>query len=417
MHETTTLLVEVGALLLLLGLLARLSRRIGLSPIPLYLLVGLAFGHGGLLPMSASEEFFEVGAEIGVILLLVMLGLEYTPSELIKGLRSGAPAGLIDAVLNALPGAALALLLGWGWVGALVLAGVTWISSSGVIAKVLGDLGRVGNRETPAILSILVIEDLAMAFYLPLVTAVLLGAGLISGGITLGVAVCTVLIVLVVALRYGNAISAMFSPKDPEALLLGVLGLTMLVAGIAAKLQVSAAVGAFLVGIALSGAVAHNAERLLSPLRDLFAAVFFVFFGLATDPRDIPPVLPPALALAGVTIVTKVVTGYLAAHRAGIAVPGRWRAGLTLVPRGEFSIVIAGLAAGTGAVSPQLAPLATVYVLITVVCGPLLARLPDFAWFKNLIGRRPSAAQPDPLAAIDLSPQPEAANHPNRTST
>jgi monovalent cation:H+ antiporter-2, CPA2 family len=414
MHETTTLLIQVGALLLALGLLARFSRRIGLSPIPLYLLVGLAFGHGGLHQLSASEEFFEVGSEIGVILLLLMLGLEYTPSELMKGLRAGALAGFIDGLLNALPGAALALLLGWGWVSALVLAGVTWVSSSGVIAKVLNDLGRVGNRETPSILSVLVIEDLAMAFYLPLVTAVLLGAGFARGSITLAVAVCTVLIVLIVALRYGNAISAMFSPKDPEALLLGVLGLTLLVAGVAARLQVSAAVGAFLVGIAISGAVAHKATKLLTPLRDLFAAVFFVFFGLSTDPSDMPPVLLPALGLAVVTIATKVVTGYLAAQRAGIAVPGRWRAGLALVPRGEFSIVIAGLAAGTAGISPQLAPLATAYVLITVVCGPLLARLPDFAWFKQLIGRRPAGQSPDPLADIDTELRVHSPASPTR---
>lgn len=265
MHDSTTLLVEVGALLLLLGVLGRLSRRVGLSPIPLYLFAGLAFGHGGLLPLAASEEFFAVGAEIGVILLLVMLGLEYSANELVGNLRSAAPAGLIDGVFNALPGAAFALLLGWDWVAALVLGGITWVSSSGVIAKVLADLGRLGNRETPVILSVLVIEDLAMALYLPLVTAVLAGTGLLGGGIALAVAVGTVLLVLVVAIRYGHLISSALSAKDPEALLLGVLGLTLLIAGLAAKLQVSAAVGAFLVGIALSGPVAHHATELLSP--------------------------------------------------------------------------------------------------------------------------------------------------------
>ncbi|HEY0696372.1 MAG TPA: cation:proton antiporter, partial [Micromonospora sp.] len=257
--------------------------------------------------------------------------------------------------------------------------------------KVLADLGRLGNRETPVILSVLVIEDLAMAFYLPLVSAVLLGAGLVQGGISLGVAVATVLLVLVVAIRYGNVISRMFSPKDPEALLLGVLGLTLLVAGLAAGLQVSAAVGAFLVGIALSGPVAHNATQLLSPLRDLFAAVFFVFFGLATDPVAMPPVLLAALGLAVVTMATKVLTGYLAARRVGIGLPGRWRAGLGLMPRGEFSIVIAGLAVATPGIEPQLAPLATAYVLITVVTGPMLARLPDYPWFKAWLRRRQAA--------------------------
>jgi monovalent cation:H+ antiporter-2, CPA2 family len=402
MHETKTLLIEVGALLLLLGLLGRLSRRVGLSPIPLYLLAGLAFGHGGLLPLNASEEFFAVGAEIGVILLLVMLGLEYSPNELVGNLRSAAPAGLIDAALNALPGFAFALLLGWGWVAAVVLAGVTWVSSSGVIAKVLGDLGRIGNRETPVILSVLVIEDLAMALYLPLVTALLAGVGFVKGGVALAVAVLTVVVVLAVAIRYGHLISSALSAKDPEALLLGVLGLTLLVAGAAAKLQVSAAVGAFLVGIAVSGPVAHHATQLLSPLRDLFAAVFFVFFGLVTDPRDMPPVLLPALALAVVTMATKLLTGWLAARRAGIAEPGRWRAGLALVPRGEFSIVIAGLAvAAAYPVEPRLAALATAYVLITVVTGPMLARLPDLPWFKGWLRRRAAARRPAPAVASE----------------
>jgi monovalent cation:H+ antiporter-2, CPA2 family len=400
-HQTTILLIEVGALLFALGMLGRLGRRVGLSPIPLYLLAGLAFGHGGLLPLSASEEFIQVGAEIGVVLLLVMLGLEYSARELVGNLRSGAPAGALDAVLNALPGAAFALLLGWGWQAALVLAGITWVSSSGVIAKVLGDLGRLGNRETPIILSVLVIEDLAMAFYLPLVTAVLAGVGLFGGLKALTVAVVTVLVVLIVALRYGGVISNFMSVKDPEALLLSVLGLTLFVAGVAAQLKVSAAVGAFLVGIALSGPVAHHATQILSPLRDLFAAVFFVFFGLFTVPAAIPPVLLPALGLAVLTMLTKVATGYYAARRGGIALPGRLRAGLTLMPRGEFSVVIAGLAVASG-VEPELAPLATAYVLITVVSGPMLARVPDYAWFKQMVRRR-ARIRPasEPLAAGD----------------
>jgi CPA2 family monovalent cation:H+ antiporter-2 len=276
-----------------------------------------------------------------------------------------------------------------------VLAGITWVSSSGVVAKVLGDLGRIGNRETPVILSVLVIEDLAMAFYLPLVTAVLAGVGLIGGLETLAVAVVTVTAVLVVAIRYGHAISSFMSVRDPEALLLSVLGLTLFVAGVAAELKVSAAVGAFLVGIALSGPVAHHATEILSPLRDLFAAVFFVFFGLSTNPADMPPVLLPALGLAVLTMLTKVLTGYIGAKRVGIALPGRLRAGLALMPRGEFSVVIAGLAVASG-VEPGLAPLATAYVLITVVSGPLLARLPDYAWFKTLIRKKVVLAGPAP---------------------
>ncbi|PNG18370.1 cation:proton antiporter [Streptomyces cahuitamycinicus] len=373
MHSSAVFLIEFGCLILGLGLLGRFAGRFRFSPIPLYLLAGLAFGEGGLLPLGASEDFVAVGAEIGVILLLLMLGLEYTATDLVSHLRTHYPAGLLDAVLNALPGAVLALLLGWGPVAAVVLAGVTWVSSSGVIAKILGDLGRLGNRETPAILSILVLEDLSMAVYLPIVTALLAGVGLAAGGVTLAIAVGVLTLVLVLAVRFGRLVSRFVSSDDPEKLLLVVLGVTLVVAGVAQQLQVSAAVGAFLVGIALSGEVAEGATSLLAPLRDLFAAVFFVFFGLHTDPASIPPVLLPALALAAVTTATKIATGYWAARRAGIGPRGRWRAGGTLVARGEFSIVIAGLAVTSG-IEPSLGPLATAYVLILVLLGPLTAR-------------------------------------------
>ncbi len=380
MQETTLILIEIGALLLGMSFLGRLAIRIGISPIPFYLVLGLLFGEGGFVPI-ASQSFFQIGAEIGVILLLALLGLEYTASELLTTLRRSPAIGAIDGVLNAVPGAALALLLGWGPVAALALAGITWVSSSGVVAKMLRDLGRLGNRETPAVLAILVMEDLAMAFYLPVLAALLVGVSLLEGAVAVAIAVGVVSVILFIALRFGSFISRIFSPEHPEPLLLGVLGLTMLVAGVAQQVNVSTAVGAFLVGIALSGRVAQQASQVLTPLRDLFAAVFFVFFGLATDASALLLMLGPAIALSIATMATKVSTGYLAAKRAQIGVPGRWRAGLALTPRGEFSIIIAGLAVSSG-IEPGLAPLATGYVLITVIAGPLLARIPDARWFK-----------------------------------
>lgn len=407
MSAAALLLIEVGAVLLALSLLSRLADRIGISAIPFYLIVGLAFGSDSFVPLSASKEFLSVGSELGVILLLTMLGLEYSPTELVTSLRSSRVAGLTDALLNAIPGAAFALILGWGPVAAVALAGITWVSSSGVIAKVLRDLRRIGNRETPTILSILVIEDLAMAFYLPVLSAIAIGAGLLAGATALVVAVVIVSAILFLALRHGKAISRMFEADHAESLLLGVLGLTMLVAGIAQQVNVSAAVGAFLVGIALSGRVAHNAQQLLSPLRDLFAAIFFVFFGLSTNPSDIVPVLLPATLLAVVTIATKTFTGYRAAAAAGIGVPGRWRAGFALTPRGEFSIVIAGLAVGAG-IQPELAPLTTAYVLLTVIAGPLLARMTDAAWFRTAVNSRRVQTGSIATDASQSPPAPQA---------
>src|SRR5699024_9273157 len=174
---------------------------------------------------------------------------------------------------------------------------------------------------------------------------------------------------------WGRIINRLLFSSSDELLLLGLLGFVLIVAGFAEEVHVSTAVGAFLVGIALSGQVAESARLVLSPLRDLFAAVFFVFFGLRTDPAEIPPVLGLALVLAVVTTVTKVAVGGWAAGRAGIARPGRLRAGTMMVPRGESSIAIAGLATSAGV--PGIGPLAATYVMLMAVVGPILARLAE----------------------------------------
>jgi CPA2 family monovalent cation:H+ antiporter-2 len=374
--STALELIQLGAVFFGLGLLGRLAQRIGMSPIPLYLVGGLFFGHGGVVELHI-DSFAELAAEIGVVLLLLMLGLEYTAAELVTGLKRSWVAGSIDLVLNALPGALVALMLGWGPVGALVMAGVTYISSSGIIAKILSDLGRMGNRETPVVLAILVLEDLVMALYLPILTAVLGGVSLIAGLTTVGISLLVVSAVLLVAVKFGRVVSAVLYSEDREIFLLKLLGSALLVAGIAAALQVSAAVGAFLLGIAIAGPAAHSATRILEPLRDLFAALFFVAFGLNTDPADIPPVLVYGLILAVVTTGTKVATGWFAGARSGIGRKGRIRAGAALVARGEFSIVIAGLAVSSGAAPPQLAALATTYVLLMAILGPIVARVAE----------------------------------------
>jgi CPA2 family monovalent cation:H+ antiporter-2 len=384
--HVAVLLVELGAILFALGVLGRLAKRFHIPVIPLYLLAGLAFGQGGVLSLSASHDFTQVAAEMGVILLLVMLGLEYSASELRSSLRAQAPIGVLDGLLNAVPGAAFALIAGWGATAAVALAGITWVSSSGVIAKMLSDSGRLGNRETPAILGVLVIEDLAMALYLPLLTALLAGGGAGRVVSAVAIAVGVVSSVLIIATRYGRHVTALVSAKDNESLLLGVLGLTLLVAGLADELKVSAAVGAFLVGIAVSGSVAETAAEVLAPLRDVFAAVFFVFFGLSTNPTQLLPVLPLALGLAVVTTATKMVTGYVAARRAGIKRRGRWRAAVTLIPHGEFSVVVAALAVGAGA-EEKLGPVAACYVLISIVISSLLQRWPDRLRSEQFPGR------------------------------
>lgn len=374
--------IEIGALALGLAVLSRIAGRLGITAVPLYLLAGLVFGGGGFVEIDVSQSFADLAAEIGVLLLLFTLGLEYSDVELRNGLKTGLVAGLLDMVLNAAPGVFVGLLLGWEPLAAVLLGGVTWISSSGIISKSLSDLGRLGFRETPSVLNLLVIEDLAMAVYLPVVAALIAGGTVAETSTTVAVALATVAVILVAALRYGRQLSRLILAESDEALLLAVFGLTLLVAGGAQSLEVSGAIGAFLVGLALSGPAEERALRLISPLRDVFAGTFFLFFTFNIDPSDLPAAALPATTLAVVGAATKLATGWYAAGRRGVARNGRLRAGTVLIARGEFSIVIAALGA-TLIDGADLGAVAATYVLITAISGPILTKVIEGKWFHR----------------------------------
>ncbi len=374
--EAAQAFIEIGAVALALAAVARLAGRLGITTIPFYLLAGLAVGRGGIAPLDVSAEFIGLVAEIGVLLLLLTLGLEYTGDELRAGLRTGLVPGATDAVVNFIPGVAVGLLLGWDPTAAVLLGGVCWVSSSGIVAKVLNDLGRLANRETPSVLNLLVIEDLAMAVYLPVAAALVAGDGVGETVTTVAVALVAVAVILSVALRFGVHLSRYLEAGSDEALLLAVFGLTLLVGGLAQELEVSAAIGAFLVGLALSGPVQHRAANLVGPLRDLFAAVFFLFFSFQIDPGDLFGALLPGAGLAVLAAGGKLLTGWVAASRAGVARPGRLRAGTVLIARGEFSVVIASLGAGLTD-GEDLGAVAAAFVLVTAIAGPLATRALD----------------------------------------
>ena len=374
--DASLVFIEIGAVALVLSVLARVAGRVGITAIPFYLVAGLAVGEGGVAPLDVSSDFISLTAEIGVLLLLLTLGLEYTADELRHGLRTGVRPGLVDAVANFTPGFGMGLLLGWGTTEAVLLGGVCWVSSSGITAKVLGDLDRLGNRETPAVLNLLVIEDLAMAVYLPVVAALVAGLDPGPTAVTVAIALVAVVLILGVALRWGHHLSTLLAPASDEALLLGVFGLTLLVGGLAERVHVSAAIGAFLVGLALSGPVQARAGALIEPLRDLFAALFFLFFSFQIDAGSLVEVLVPAAALALVTSAGKLLSGRVAARRLGVGPRGQRRAGTALIARGEFSIVIASLGAGTSH-GDDLGALAAGYVLLTAIAGPLAAKYAD----------------------------------------
>ncbi len=372
--NVVTLLIEFGAIVLGFAIAARIAHRLGLAVLPVYLSAGLAFSEGGLIEIGAANEFIEVGAQIGVILMLLMLGLEFSAHELIDKVRQSATPGLADLVLNFAPGLVAGLLLGFDPVVAVLLGGITYISSSGVFAKVVADLNRTRNPETPTVLSILVIEDLAMVLFLPVITGFLVGGSLLQISLTVAISIVCVLTVLTVAYHHSDRISALVLSNSPEVLLLTLVGVSLLFGGLAERLHISAAVGAFILGIALSGDLVDHARELLFPLRHLFAASFFIFFGLQVDTSLIGEVALAAAALAAVTTLTKLATGWYAARSNGLGQPARALTGAALVAHGEFSIVIAELGAEQ---EPNLAAFAATYVIILAIVGSVLYQYAD----------------------------------------
>jgi CPA2 family monovalent cation:H+ antiporter-2 len=341
------LLLQLGAVLTAVALLGTVARRFALSPIPVYLLAGLALGNGGLAPVTAAGQFIITGAPIGVVLLLLTLGLEFSATEFASSLRHHLPSAAVDVVLNATPGALAGWLLGLNGVGILALAGVTYVSSSGVISRLLEDLHRLGNRETPAVLAVLVLEDFAMAVYLPLVAVLGAGGGWLLAIVEVAAAIAVLCMAFAASYRWGHHVGRLVTHPDSEQLLLRVLGLT------------------------LTGETAERARKLLGPLRDLFAAIFFVAVGLPVNPAQLLPELPIAVILAAVTAATKVATGVFAARRDGVARRGQLRAGTALMARGEFSLIIIGL---LGSSIAGVSALATTYVFVLAIVGPVLTR-------------------------------------------
>lgn len=367
---TPQLLAEVGGMLLALGIVAFIAARYKFSVVPVYLLIGLLLGDGGILPIAISEDFLNTGAQIGAILLLLLLGLEYSSYDLAKAFTERRSSGLVDLVVNGTPGVVIGLILDWGIVGAVALGGITYVSSSGIAAQLIKEMGFMRSEVSKRATGILVFEDLALAPYLPLLTSLVLGVSAVSGLISVAAALAITGLVILLAFKGGNRITKVLNPNEPAGLILTVFGTALLAAGLADMIGFSGVVAAFLIGLLLTGEVAETARAKLSPIRDIFAAIFFVFFGLATNPADLPAVIPLALLLTVIGVVGKMFTGWWVTR--DLSDRTSWkRAGAFLIPRGEFSMVIAALAAPVVTIV-NLQALTLSYVILTSIVASFM---------------------------------------------
>jgi CPA2 family monovalent cation:H+ antiporter-2 len=381
-----TLLLELGAMFAAIALSGALARALGQSVIPFYILAGLAvnpyvLGATGL-PSISEHEVITVSAELGIVFLLFFLGLEFSIDQLLASGERMTKAGLVDLGVNFPVGIGIGLLLGWTVVEALVLGGVLYISSSAVITKSLLDLGWIANAESAPILGTLVFEDLAIAIYLAALAALLSGSG------DLGTAVSSVAIVggfflalLLVVYFGGEFFERYLSVSSNELFVLRAVAVIVLVAGGALALGASEAVAAFFIGMGFSSTDhVERLEELLIPLRDVFAAVFFFWIGLTTDPRLVLTVIG-VLALAVIlTTPTKLVSGYYGGRIYGLDSRRSVRVACGMVTRGEFSLIIATLAASQASstvLTETIPAFAVGYVLVMSVLGTTLMASAD----------------------------------------
>ncbi|MFC7255427.1 cation:proton antiporter [Haloplanus litoreus] len=367
-----------------IGVVGALAARAGLSPIPLYILAGIVLNEFVLgrvgLPAVSAGEFVTVGAELGIVFLLFFLGLEFNLDRLLADRTRIGAAGAADFVVNFGVGLGLGHLLFGGVLPALLVAGIVYISSSAVITKSLLDLGWIANPESAPLLGVLVFEDLVIAVYLAVVSALVIGGGTVgTAARSVGIALGFILLLVVLAALGTSFLERLLDTPSTEYFVLRAVAVTVLLAGAALAVGVSEAVAAFFVGMAFSAtSYVHDLEASLSSLRDTFAAVFFFWIGLVTDPFLVFQALDVVAVVVAVTVPTKLLSGFYGGRVYDLDDRRSLRVGLAMVTRGEFSLIVAAVAlAGAGTTLPPetartIYATAVGYVLVMSTLGTTL---------------------------------------------
>jgi len=376
------LVLEIGLALGLIAFAILAANRLGLSNIPFLIIIGMIVGPHAPQFGVFDFRFIETGSlisymgRIGVLFLLFYLGLESNVSRLIKAGRSILTGGSLYIAVNFTIGLAFGYLAGFPMRETLIIAGLTTVSSSAIVAKILFDYRRTANQETQMILGITMFEDVFLAVYLSLISGIVLSgassfAGVTSsGGIALGFIVGLVLLG-----RWATPLlNRLFRISSNEIFVIVVFACLFLLAGLGETIHVAESIGALLLGLIL-GETEHSErmERLVIPFRDFFGAIFFFAFGLSIDPFTLGGAVWLAIGAALLSLVGVTAAGLIVGKRAGLSPVGSLNTGFTLLARGEFSIIIVNLALA-GGLMPILQPFAALYVLILASASPLLAK-------------------------------------------
>ncbi|MFC7069926.1 cation:proton antiporter [Halobaculum lipolyticum] len=367
-------LLALGVVVAVAAAVAAAGRRVGIPSVPLYVLGGVLAGPSvaGALGLPAIEPgTLTTLAEVGVVLLLFFLGLEFSLDRLIAARKRLSGAAAVDLLINFPVGVALGFLFGLGALGAFLVGGIVYISSSAVITKSLVDLGWIADPEAEPVLGTLVAEDLVVAVYLALAGALVAGGSPVDALPRIAVALAFLGAIALAAQLLAPRLAPYLGTSD-EDLVVRTVAVALVVSGLALSVGASEAVAGFFVGVGVGATPLHDrvADR-IAPLRDVFAVVFFAWVGLNTDVVAVAGVAVPVLVAALVSGPAKVVSGAVGGRLYDLSPRRSLRTGLALVPRGEFSLIIAALA--TASPNPTVATVvpafAVGYVLVMAFVG------------------------------------------------
>ncbi len=376
--ENIPFLLLAGLVLFSFFAVSFASQKFRLPSVLIYIILGASVSS-----LFLESEWIHIAAEIGIVLLFFILGLDFPLARMIAIFKKIWPAGFLDVGLNLGGAMGIALLFGLDPLSAFIVGSIAYATSSSISAKMLDEKKRLANPETEFILALLIFEDLVAPILVSFIATVH-GGDTVSPGFMgiLGFKIILMTAGAILMGHYGfrrlNNFIARYIESDFMPLF--AVGLALGYAGLAVALGLSEILGAFLAGVMLSEAGrSSEIEHLLLPVRDLALPFFFFWFGTTIHFGEGLPFIGMMVALVFLAVAGKIVTAYFGSRWFGLSPKVSVRAGFSMVHRGEFSAIIASLA------SPQLRTFSGAYILITAFIGVyLLGRAPKIAnWYQN----------------------------------
>jgi CPA2 family monovalent cation:H+ antiporter-2 len=377
MHDAHHFLRDLAVVLCVAAVTTIVFQRLRQPVVFGYLLAGMVIGPHIPIPLVVDEATTHTLAELGVILLMFGLGIEFSLRTLLRIGPSASLVAVAQSSIMMLLGYGVGQLFGWTSLESLYIGAAIAISSTTIIVKAFAEQGAKG-RFTEVVFAILIIEDLIAIFLLATLTTLSHGAEISAGN--MGITATRLLIFLFAMVSIGlltvpRLVRMLVRMNRPETTLIASVGVCFACALFALRFGYSVALGSFIAGmlVAESGE-GHTIERLVTPVRDIFAAIFFVAVGMLIDPAVLRDHWQAVLVFTAVVIAGKVVAVTISAFLAGYGVPTAVRSGMSLAQIGEFSFIIASVGMATGATRSFLYPITIAVSALTTLTTPMLIR-------------------------------------------